>query len=150
MLYFLQDNKNSSTYVMFRPAPIRKWQHFRAQKSWHDTTLSRKPFFCFSSLRAKQARRRWFGVNEQTIVFRRGELAITRSMHKQKYTILFYIKTTLTFFHKPAVDGNLPPVIQHICLENSICENVAFCAQSCCFFALFCFALHNHFISAIL
>ena len=58
--------------VMFRPAPMRKWQHFRAQKSWHDTTLSRKPFFCFSSLRAKQARRRWFGVNEQTIVFRRG------------------------------------------------------------------------------
>ena len=28
--------------VMFRPAPMRKWQHFRAQKSWHDTTLSRK------------------------------------------------------------------------------------------------------------
>ena len=33
--------------VMFRPAPMRKWQHFRAQKSWHDTTLSRKPFFLF-------------------------------------------------------------------------------------------------------
>ena len=56
----------------------------------------------------------------------------------------------LTFFHKPAVDGNLPPVIQHICLENSICENVAFCAQSCCFFASLCFALYNDFISAIL
>ena len=52
---------------------------------------------------------------------------------------------TLTFFHKPAVDGNTTCMIQHICLENSICENVAFCAQSCCF--LLCFALPCTMIS---
>jgi hypothetical protein len=78
--------------VMFRPAPMRKWQHFRAQKSWHDTTLSRKPFFCFSSLRAKQARRRWFGVHtgaDDSISARLACNHEPRSMHSAISILIF-------------------------------------------------------------
>ena len=133
--------------VMFRPAPMRKWQHFRAQKSWHDTTLSRKPFFCFSSLRAKQLQGVGSVPTSRRLYFGEASLQSPGACTSKsiQYYYLYITTYTLTFFHKP-----LPPVIQHICLENSICENVEFCAQSCWFFALLCFTLYNDFISAIL
>ena len=61
-----------------------------------------------------------------------------------------YVDLDVDFFHKPAVDGNLPPVThmfgkQHLWKCSILCTKLLFFC-----FALLCFALYNDFISAIL